>query len=182
MTEQLIFASITVMAFLVVALVFVVVRQRQQLQIYSKPKYGFLGKPLMSIVAMGLLLSGILGGVYLIYQPDTTFETSADRQVTTAISKVKIEPTGQIDSANYRFIAVPNVGGIEYGEDGSQFDLFWRFSSLDNVFDKTLAEFSISKARPSNLELRLEPGVYELNLVVVYEDRSYNYNEIVIID
>ena len=155
-------------------LIVLLVVQQLTIKKLSQPKYGFLGKQLPALAATLLLLGGLAGGVYLVNQDDTTFETEASLQVNVEIKYEEISRTVSATDGSryrYRFEAIPSIlnqvtGTQEAygGNDGNKFDIYWDIESPTQKIAQ--AEINKSLNSPSSIEVTLMPGVYRVRALV----------------
>lgn len=159
-------------------LVVVVISQRRKLQDLQRPKYGFLGKPLTAVATL-IMLGGLVGGVYLVSQPETTpLDANAGKNVT-----LNVEYKLVIDNQStrvYEFSGIPVVDNVPYGSVGDEtYSLFWNFTGTQNIGPDTrgLSEIGVSKTKPSLVKIELKPGVYTLRVLVVHEGKNYVHTQ-----
>jgi hypothetical protein len=176
--QVLIFAGAGVFL-LVLFLVGVVVWQRNRIKELQRPKYGFLGKPLMAIVATLVLGVGLVGGVYLTQQESVDPRTSADLDVNITIEKELKGEGERVNSYIYELEAIPEVDEVPYGESTEEkFNIYWNVLGPVKISE---SEIGITKQNPSGIEVELKEGTYKVNVLIVYKEKSFNYSEDLVI-
>lgn len=164
MEQQVLLISVGI--FIIVAfLVLVIVMQQSKLKRLEQPKYGFLGKPLAGILTTVVLGAGLIGGVYLVNQDQTTFETSANLKIRLSYTKELISDNG--NTATYLFKATPIIEGDTNPTLTKEFNVFWNLVGPQKL---SRSEVRVSAANPSEEQMTLRKGTYDLVILVVYND------------
>lgn len=153
----------------------VIVYQQTKIKKLEQPKYGFLGKPIAASLLSTLVVAGLVGGIYLVNQEETT------------------GPVAEADSA-----AVAIEASCVVGEDNVNFlNLDIDISIQDNpnsgqTADELLAEYLVdegyfrvrSRLNPNAPEspeqtrqIRIEEGVFDYNTKIQFtiSDLDTNY-------
>lgn len=157
----------TAMALLVIV---VLVQQRRihNLEEIARPKYGFLGKPLLSAV----LALAMVGGLVVTYQATQNINNvvvSAGKNVEAKFvitSAPTLPNTYRVD-----FAVVPSVDGVEWGKEANdKFDIYWTVKGEQN-FDV----FELSKTRTSTSGFMrvLRSGRYDITVDIVFQDKRF---------
>ncbi len=176
--QVLIFAGAGLFLF-ILFLVGVVIWQRNRIKELQRPKYGFLGKPLMAVVATLVLGVGLVGGVYLTQQESVDPRTSADLDLNIAIEKELKGEGERVNSYVYALEAVPEVDGVPYGETSEdKFNIYWNILGPIKISE---SEIGVTSENPSGIEVELKEGTYKVNVLIVYKEKSFNYSEDLVI-
>lgn len=151
-------------------LLFVTVRQQRkinQLQEQLRPKYGFLGKPLYSVVALLVLVGGFGFTVIGNQNTPSVDDVSATNQIRATVDYEVIEVQG--NSYLVRFNAIPYVNNQPWGIQDQEFDIFWELtgpSSFSNV------ELALSANSNGGFTMQVPGGSYQIKLDVFSDDNS----------
>jgi hypothetical protein len=158
-----------VVAVILMLVVFLFLQRRKinTMEQAAKPKYGFLGKPLYSFMAMFMLASAI-GIGFLSSQGSGTNVTdvSANKKMEITIT-YKVErstPAGLV----VRFAAVPTINQQPWGASAAEtFDFFWKIKGIQNFSE---SELSRTLSAPSGFTKTLPKGTYKITLDVFGEN------------
>lgn len=169
--SDIVIAALLILAVVVVALLVALIVQSKRvkdLQEAAKPKYGFLGKPLMAMA----LLGGLFGAVLLTYnatlRPIDDPIVNADKTLVTTITTNTItQTTGE---ALVEFKAVPSVDSAEWGVMGDKFDIYW---SVTGPITFKHIELDRSRDQISRFTKTLPKGNYEITIEVFFADRRF---------
>ncbi|MFQ5492817.1 MAG: hypothetical protein ACE5DX_01510 [Candidatus Dojkabacteria bacterium] len=153
-----------------VAIVYYVNHLIHRIRTLEKPKYGFLGKSLYSVIALAVMVGG-LGLFSYSFTIQQDFEIQATKTVTAQIT-ADITKRGDTESI-VEFEALPFVNNSQYGGNG-QFDIFWNILGPES-FD--YFEFERAISSPSGFSQILDNGAYEIKVLIVFEGKSYNFTE-----
>jgi len=182
MSQDILFVAVLGLV-LIMFLVVLVLNQQKRLNQLQKPRYGFLGKPLLGLAATTLMAAGLVGGLYLVNQRDLQpLDAKADKNVTVEVAYQVLLDNRQ--TRKYQFSAIPKVDNIEYGEgNNGNFNLFWSFVGEQVLSSGTqgLSEISVNTANPSVVEVELKPGIYTVRVLVVFEGKNYIHSEEIIL-
>jgi hypothetical protein len=146
----------------------VIAWQRGRMKKLEQPKTGFLGKTLPGLIVSLVLGAGLVGGIFLVTQEETTFETEARLNVKVTYERNLISDNG--NTRTYEFVATPIVssGDTAYEITGEEkFDIFWNFSGPDK---ESQSEIGVTTTNPSSITVELQKGVYDINILVMYKD------------
>lgn len=158
------------------ALVILIFSLIRKIQILQKPKYGFLGKPVFSVLALvGIATTMIYFSYSFSNQPD--FQISANRTVNASIEYRQVGISGTKKLVEFR--AVPVVDNREYGLSSDRFEILWRVNNVDGT---ERIEYERTKNNPSAVYIELDPGSYTVSAIIVFEGKSYQFVEPVIIN
>lgn len=140
-------ASVFLIAVIVcLVLVSIIIIQSRKITEMSRPKFGFLGKPLMLILTFALGFFSI--GLTLIVNRDSGVTViNADLKAELHVFYTKI--TDKV----YKFNAVPVVESLEWA--GKKFDFYW---VLTNSQTLTYFEYELSADNLGGIILNLENG------------------------
>ncbi len=156
------------LAVICLALVFIYVNRLQgKLHTYEKPNYGFLGKPIYPIAATFLVTAMVLFSSVK-FDTQKTIDVKADTEFDVLIQQTVLSVEG--DTSTVALSAVPVVEGKEWGDAGDTFDVYWNIRGTEDI-DRY--EFIVSRSNPSELELDLSKGSYQVNFTIVYRGRSF---------
>lgn len=140
----------------------------KDLQEAARPKYGFLGKPLMAMV----LLAGMFGAILVTYNatfmPTDDPIVSADKNVTI---EIQTEVIVNIDNeVVVEFKALPSVEGVLWGGMNDEFDIYWK---INGPITLTQIELDRKRTVPSRFRKTLPKGEYILEVEIFYADRRF---------
>ena len=160
----------------VIGLSLLALKQSQQLKELQKPKYGFLGKPLYSFVAI-LMMFGVVSASYIFTPIDNT-----NQFVTYVLpaSEIQFELEAEeviADEPNigYRFNIVPVVDEIAWGGLNIEFDVLWEVTREAELFHEYL-ETGINDRNPGGFELSFPRGSYSATATVSYQGELRTLN------
>lgn len=160
-------AIVVVNIFLFAALVtFILFQNRKinRLEEAVRPKYGFLGKPLLSVLAVFLMLGGF-GVTYFVSKNIPDYSVGDEYKVQLEIKTDEIEREDGIATVNFQVI--PTVNGEEWGEsENNKFDIFWSVKGPENFSEM---ESKISKISQGGFQKKLPIGTYQIRVDVVYK-------------
>jgi hypothetical protein len=143
-------------------------RQINRLKEAAKPKYGFLGKPLLPVLTAALLFGGF-GVTFLAQQgPGTSVNEEAKVEL-----KVKTEVLEFTDTqAIVAFSVTPSVDGVEWGlKPGDTIDIYWNITGPKNLSEY---ELGLSINKRGGFTKTLPRGNYKVtvNTVVAGKNRT----------
>lgn len=170
-TEQSTLIAVMAGALMVAAMFAIIFNQQRkinQLEMQMKPKYGFLGKPL---VAITLALLGV-GGIGLTYYASNNIQNvvvNADINVEIAITTEQIG-LSQVGRQNVKFSMIPTVDGFEWGTNGDTFEVFWNITGPETI---TQLELGLHSKMTSGFIRLIKPGQYEINVDVIYKNKRF---------
>jgi preprotein translocase subunit YajC len=169
MNTQLALIIAVGIVFLVAVLTIVIILQRRQIKKLEEPRYGFLGKPLPALITTLVLGAGLVGSVYLVNQDQTTVDTEATVEIEISYTKELIAQNGV---NTYLFRAVPSINSEAYGgTNGGDFDIFWNFTGPQRLAE---SEVGVTGENPSEIQVSLQRGTYDLIILVQYFDPASN--------
>lgn len=158
-----------------VAIVYLFSKLIYKIRSLEKPRYGFLGKPVYSLLAVMIMVGG-LGFFSYSFTQQQDFQIQAAKTVDLDVqTKVVLSDTQQ---SVVEFKAIPFVDNIAWGKSTDKFEIYWNIRGPENV-DKF--EFDRSRENSSQFTESLDKGSYTLRIVVVYENKSYTFNEVLAI-
>jgi hypothetical protein len=147
-----------------VAFIFFQNRKITRLEEAVRPKYGFLGKPLLSTLAIMLMVGGF-GVTYFVSKNIPDYSVGDEYKVTLEIKTDEISRKDEI--AKVKFQVVPTVNGYEWGaNDINIFDVFW---SVNGPKDFSEFESGLHLNFLGGFIKDLPIGTYEIRVDVVYE-------------
>lgn len=157
-----IFVIITV---IIAVLSFIIISQNKKINELQRPKYGFLGKPIAVVLAVGLLV-GSYGVIFYANRTSTTVgEASADLELSAEVNYQKV------GDKSYMFKVTPKVNSLDWGKNPeNQFDAYWMFTA-DDV--ESEVELDISQNKPGGVTVNLEPGVYKVKVTVFLDTYKF---------
>lgn len=168
MEQQLIMLIGAAVFVVIVFLVVIVFMQQNKLKRLEEPRYGFLGKPIASLITAAVLGAGLIGGVYLVNQDETTFQTDAKLSVKVSYTKQLVADNGA--TATYQFRANPTVSGEETTNTTlKEFNVYWNFVGPQKY---SKSEIHVSEQNPSNIQITLRKGTYDVIILVNYTDKQ----------
>jgi len=135
------------------------------------PKYGFLGKPLFTLVGMLVMVAG-LGFFSYSFTQQQNFQIQAEKVVTAQLAAKVIE-SGDTTSL-VEISTVPHVDGLPWGGNVSnKFDIYWNLTGAEI---KEKFEFSKTLEQPSGYTTFLKRGEYTVKALIVFEGKSYSFS------
>ncbi len=132
-------------------------RKITQLQEAVRPKYGFLGKPLYSLMAIAILAGGFGFSVFTNQSNTDIVDTGATRAVKAIVYVETLEARG----AEYlvSFKVTPVVNDKEWGIPTDEYDAFWKVTGPEEFSE---VELTLSLEEPSGFTKLIAPGNYEI--------------------
>lgn len=157
---------------IIVLLIVVVVYQGNKIKDLSRPKFGFLGKPLYAFFAIVVSIGGTGLLYYGLNQPTTITSTNAAEEITLS---VRAEPT-ENDPHIYNFNFTPIINGIAWGADPTnKFDVYWTISNGSTVI--TEAEFQLNQTNIGGLTKTLKSGPVTVKVTAFFQGKNYTYQK-----
>jgi hypothetical protein len=149
----------------IIFLAFLTFRQHRQIVELQRPKYGFLGKPIYSLVAV-LFVIGIVGIVFRPSAPDNGIDVSQNYKIKLEIKQAVIDQDDTL--ARVRFTMIPLVNGLTWGYATDSFSPEWTITNL--VTGKVIEdrEAKLSMANPGGLLVDLPLGSYSAEVKITY--------------
>ncbi|KXK26219.1 MAG: hypothetical protein TR69_WS6001001214 [candidate division WS6 bacterium OLB20] len=147
-----------------------ILRLIHKIRTLQTPKYGFLGKPLYALVLVAVAGTITYFSYSFSSQPD--FQIQASRTVTAEIKTSTVSTNGGMSIVSFE--AIPYVNGIPYYGDSGEFDILWNITGPVRI-DKF--EYGKTRADRSGFSESLQAGSYTARAVIVYEGRSYTFNQ-----
>lgn len=143
-------------------------RKINRLEEAAKPRYGFLGKPLFSLIALSLMI-GSFSLTYVISKGTPDYSVGDETKVKL---EIKAEIIEQIDGyTTARFQVVPTVEDLQWGgTDRNKFDAFWSVKGEENFSE---IESDISLASPGGFQRTLPSGIYEVRVDVIFKGLTW---------
>ncbi len=166
--ETLVLALFGLAIIVVLILAAVVYYQNQKIKDLTTPKYGFLGKPLSIF-----LLSALVFGSFGLYIGNRTKEPDSVSVTDQGVVTFEV----QYDTINaaarvYRFRAVPQIDGIEFGINPNRtFDVNW---TIVNQTTFKTTEFGLNRNFQGGLNLTLRPGINRIRAEVIVNEKLYS--------
>lgn len=145
-------------------LFFLLIRQRRQinqLQEAAKPRYGFLGKPVYTFMALAIMAGAFGITVYQTQLSSNLEEVGATKEIKVSIV-YKIEestPSGYKVAIN----AIPFVGQQEWGSGQDKFDVYWRVEGPVNF---TQLELDLNQNKTGGFDRVIPAGTYTVTVDV----------------
>lgn len=157
---------------IIAVLLVVVITQRNKINELQKPKFGFLGKPLIAFAFVFLSL-GSIGILLYSTQNRTNIDiTNADLEIELSINVQKIENT----ASSYKINVLPIVNGIAWaGSDQLLFSAFWTIANNEGSF--TDSEFGLSFSNPGGITKTLSKGKNKISVTLFYKNDSYTFEK-----
>lgn len=167
---------IGLIAFAVILLIgssiYLIVRQRK-LEKEAKPKYGFLGKALYSIMLVLFLGGAIVVGIMSINDKEVINIEAKKNLTADIISNVLIEEDRYV---HVSLKTAPIVEGKTWGPIGSKFTMYWTLNNADGD-NFTYIESDKSNEDVSGIQVYIPKGSYKITLNVIYEDDTYIFTK-----
>lgn len=157
-----IFVIITV---IIAVLSFIIISQNKRINELQKPRYGFLGKPIAVVLAVGLLV-GSYGIIFYANRSGTQVgEISADVDLG---AEIKYQYLG---GESYLFNVVPQINKKDWGSNPeNQFDAYWMFTS--NQVESEV-ELELSQNKGGGITIDLDPGKYKVKVTIFHDSQEY---------
>lgn len=158
------------MVIVIGVLAFVIVMQTRKLNEANKPRYGFLGKPLVAVFFL-ILSIGSFGLVYYASQNSSDVDNvSADKELSFEIM------SKSLGSNTYEFKALPKINNKEWGNDGDRFSVYW---TITNTSSETRIELDLTSNNTGGINVELSSGKNIISATLFYNNQSVK-REIVI--
>lgn len=152
---------------LVLLLFVILVIQQIRIRKLSKPKYGFLGKPLSIIVLAGFGLMTIGLGSNLLLQRDQIGDISVDQIIKDDNNYLLIEYF-KINNNLYRFKSTPIINKIPWGEMEVRLDFEWEF--ITERINNTILDYNVSVNNNNGVIFRLNTGVTKVKVSTLFNN------------
>jgi len=146
-------------------------RLEKKAKYYEKPKYGFLGKPIYPVVVVALLL-GSIAVINLSLPQNKVVNIRAEKVVEANITGTIIGVSKEKQIIEFKL--EPYVDNSVWGSDTDTFDILWNVRGKES-FD--MFEFEKSRVNISSFSKLLPKGEYEVKATVIYDGKSYNFQE-----
>lgn len=127
-------------------LISIIIIQAKKISTLSKPKYGFLGKPLALLITLGIAVFAV-GITFYVNKPAQIDDINADLKVELNINSEKIE------KSVYQLFAVAIIDGKEW--QGYTFDIIWTVKNQDT---NTYFEYNLSRENSGGITVTLQKG------------------------
>jgi len=135
----------------------------------EQPKYGFLGKPLYSVLALAVLVGGVGLTWYNLSHGTEQVTVQADESVKVDVTyEVKETETGKQLLLN----VIPTYKGIAWGgQSAYKFDAFWTIKSTSKTWTEVEPELDINDV--GGISIPVSSGSYTVDVDVVFEERVW---------
>ncbi len=154
----------------IIALVIIILKQRrqiEQIEEQSKPRFGFLGKPLYSALVVAIMVGGFAVTFYAQKQIKE-FDVSADIKLT---MQINFATSGTGESRNVEFTVVPIVDDVPWGKPGvGNFNVFWTISGEQEFYE---VEVGLNEAEAGGFSRAMRVGEYEVRVDIVYIGKNW---------
>jgi hypothetical protein len=151
---------------LIVLMVVLLVLQRNKINELQRPKYGFLGKPLMAMALVAVSIGGIGFTFYSANNSTAVEQTSADKKI-----DLKIKTTYSGNGYDYYLNLIPTFNQQEWGGNHKyKFDVYW---TIKNNYVVTEAEVGLNLDNKGGILKSLERGKNKIKVTVFFEGKSY---------
>ncbi len=127
-------------------LISIIIIQAKKISSLSKPRYGFLGKPLALVITLGIAAFAV-GITFYVNKPAQIDDINADIKVELNINSEKIE------KLIYQLSAVAIIDGKEW--QGYSFDIIWTIKNQDM---NTYFEYNLSRENNGGITVTLQKG------------------------
>lgn len=157
---------------LILGLLFFIFRQNKhidQLEAAMKPKYGFLGKPLLSVMAV-LMMVGSFVVIYAVSENASNISVGGNDQIEL---QIEVKPGAQDgDMRAVHFQVIPKINGVEWGgeQSGAVADVFWSISGAEEFSE---FEINLSYAKPGGFTRSVSKGTYQVRVDFLYLGQTY---------
>jgi hypothetical protein len=163
--------------FLSLGLLSLVIRQRRQikdLEEVTTPKYGFLGKPLLSMMALAVLAGG-LGLTYFASQNVQDVTVRADKDLQIAINaEVQVRVNNDF---SVKFFVIPSVEEQAWaGTFTDTFDVFWTVTG-PTTFSQI--ELGLTQSNQGGFVRTVPAGSYTVEVSVIYGSKTWKESKII---
>jgi len=152
----------------VVLLALVIINQSNKIKKMSRPKYGFLGKPLY---AFGLIAFtfGTFGLIfYSANKPVDVQQTSADRRIDITIKAFALGA----NTNNYSISITPLIDGNLWGGNNNyKFDVYWTIVNSNGVISD--AELGLNLYKQGGIFKKLPIGKNTIKATIFFNNKTY---------
>ncbi len=161
--------AVTLVSLTAAILLAVSIWQWRRISQLTRPKYGFLGKPLLSAI----LVLVLVGGITLVYsggvaRPDYSVEDELSGLELAVF--VEVESPAAADTWSVFFEAQPEVNGRIWAIGDELADTFWTITGAANYSE---VRSGLSSANRGGFMLELPRGDYQLELVLSIRDEEW---------
>lgn len=137
--------------------------QIRKLQEAARPRYGFLGKPLMSFMAFAFVVGG--GALIALNGPTGPQGTSATNELEIRIeTEVVAKAEGLV---TVKFNAIPVLNGRDWADGYETYDVYWYVAGET---DFTRVEVKLSEQNPGGFTFQLASGTYSIKVEALGTD------------
>ncbi len=158
------------MVIVIGVLALVVILQTRKLNEANKPRYGFLGKPIVAVFFVVLSVASF-GFVYYASQNATDVDNvSADKDLTFEIL------SKSLGNNVYELRALPKINNIEWGQTSDRFSVYW---TITNTSSLTRIELDLTSENSGGINVELSGGKNIVSATLFYNNQSVK-REIVI--
>ena len=162
-------AALAVVLIVVVVLMTLVIHnQHKEIRDLKTPRYGFLGKSLLSLVLIAFTF-GSFGFFFVTLNNNSSVQTTnANSEVKLLINVIKIDNLKNIYSINI----IPELEGVAWGNNSNNiFNVYWNVSSNSN--NATITELGLNLNNQGGLKRILGRGVTTIKATVFFNNKSY---------
>lgn len=171
-------AVIAIMLITIVALTVMVVSQKRELDELKKPKFGFLGKSLYSLV-IGVALVGITSN-FVSLDDNVPRDTDVSNNIEYVVNIEKFIGEQDIDGKySVELRAIPIDEARPYGL--SPYKIYWKIYNNEGNLEKEYFESNITFDSPGGVDLKLYPGNYNLELIIEREGEQFKIERTIVI-
>lgn len=161
-------------AVIITILLTVILVQSRRIQFLTKPRFGFLGKPLALVLVFSILVGSVGFAFYNNQTPEDVAVSGEDVNLNPQII------TTQLSRDTYSFKLIPFLNDVAWGDnDTFKFDIFW---SIINGSSVVKTESGISKNNPGGITEKFEKGTFIVKASVFFVDKSYSVETTIVIE
>ena len=155
----------------ILAILLMVISLIKKVRSLETPKYGFLGKPLYTLVSLALMGLTVYFVSYNFIQPNN-FDIKAEKNVSVQFVINKVKETSLETTVDFKLL--PTIDNVLWGPTGTKLDIYWNVTG-PMKFD----EFELGKnaSNPSGFQKVLKKGKYQLKVRVVFDNEIFTFTE-----
>lgn len=147
-------------------------RRINDLEYQLKPKYGFLGKPLLTFMAVALTVGGLTLSQYA-----RDYSVSDNSKLSIEI-KYQSRPSTEVGKYIVSLNAIPSLNNKPWGgKTNNYFDVYWSILHAEND-EVAFSDYErgIYEGSQGGIEAELAPGMYKVGVGVIFEGKESNKN------
>lgn len=167
MNQEIFIVAFFVLFLIIILLLVVVFLQQKKIQNLSRPKYGFLGKPLIVLIATGVGFSML--GISMLNTNNKNIGDISVSEITPQdfLNYLQISYK-KIDESKYSFIATPIINGLVWKDKDYLFNIEWEINTKDSI-KRTILQ-TMNYYENKGIEINLTKGKTIIKAKTIYQD------------